>query len=103
MNLRRRVNSAVRRSHTRAFTVKEWPPRPKWRPALPVDIQGIADTFAYYFEQKKSFVLFRHGTCVVVPAGVANIEAKAIEILAEVINNHVDMNPRKRAAGNGRV
>jgi hypothetical protein len=83
--------------------MKEWPPRPKWRPELPIDIQRIAETFAYYFDQKKSFVLFRHGTCVVVPADVANVEPQAIEILTEVINNHVDMNPRKMDDGHWTV
>ena len=42
----------------------DFPPKPKWKPTVPVDIPRTVKTFAYYTDQKRAFAVFTHGTCV---------------------------------------
>jgi hypothetical protein len=78
----------------------DFPPKPKWKPNLPIDLQKTIETFAYYSEKKKTFAIFENGTCVVIPDGATNPEKQAKEILDKVYNYHPDFNPRKMDDGN---
>jgi hypothetical protein len=69
----------------------EFPPRPRWQPLVPVDIQRTARTMAVYLDDKRSFVIFEHGTCVVVSESDQPVE-EAAEILERILHAHPDMN-----------
>jgi len=43
---------------------KEFPPRPEWKPKLPIDIDLIYDKAKYYTGSKLQFVVFKNGTVV---------------------------------------
>ena len=78
----------------------DFPPKPKWKPNLPIDLQKTIETFAYYSDKKKTFAIFENGTCVVIPDGATNPEKQAKEILDKIYNYHPDFNPRKMDDGN---
>jgi|GEM_PF-598149 hypothetical protein len=78
----------------------DFPPKPKWKPNLPIDIQRTIETFAYYSDKKKTFAVFENGTCVVIPDGDADPEKQAKEILNKVYNFHPDFNPQTMDDGN---
>ena len=78
----------------------DFPPKPKWKPNLPIDLQKTIETFAYYSDRKKIFAVFKNGTCVVIPDGAADPEKQAKEILAKVYNYHPDFNPQTMDDGN---
>jgi len=61
------VSRAVRSRQREGAEVggdSDFPPKPKWKPSLTVDIPRTVQTFAYYTDRKKSFAVFEHGTCV---------------------------------------
>ena len=37
----------------------DFPPKPKWKPNLPIDLQKTIETFAYYSDRKKIFAVFK--------------------------------------------
>src|SRR4030095_1366948 len=74
--------------------VDDFPPKPKWKPTVPVDIPRTIQTFAYYTESKKAFAVFTHGTCVLLPDGSKDAEKDAKEILDKVYRYHPDFNPQ---------
>ena len=77
----------------------DFPPKPKWKPNIPIDIEKTIQTFAYYSDKKKTFVIFKNGTCVMVPPE-ADPENAAKEILDKVYNYHPDFNPKTMDDGN---
>lgn len=78
----------------------DFPPVPKWKPGVPVDIERIITTFARYTDRKQVFVVFEHGTCVVVPDASQEPEAEAKQLLERVYNFHPDFNPMQMDDGN---
>ena len=78
----------------------DFPPKPKWKPNLPVDIERTIQTFAYYSDKKQAFAVFQNGTCVLIPDGSSNTEGTAKEILNKVYNFHPDFNPQAMDDGN---
>lgn len=78
----------------------DFPPKPKWKPNVPVDIERTIQTFAYYSDKKKAFAVFQNGTCVLIPDGSSNLESAAKEILNKVYNYHPDFNPQSMDDGN---
>jgi hypothetical protein len=78
----------------------DFPPVPKWKPTVPVDIERTIATFAHYTDRKKLFVVFEHGTCVVVPEASQDPEAEAKQLLDRVYNFHPDFDPRQMDDGN---
>ena len=78
----------------------DFPPKPKWKPNLPVDIERTIQTFAYYSDKKRTFAVFQNGTCVLVTDGTTNVESTAKEILNKVYNYHPDFNPQAMDDGN---
>jgi hypothetical protein len=78
----------------------DFPPKPKWKPNVPVDINVVADRAAYYTDHKKTIVIFRNGTCVVLPAESSQPKQEAVAVLNAVFNYHPDFNPQKMDDGN---
>ena len=78
----------------------DFPPKPKWKPNLPIDIERTIQAFAYYSDKKKTFAVFENGTCVVIPDGSSDPENTAKEILNKVYNYHPDFNPQTMDDGN---
>ncbi|MCC6937779.1 MAG: hypothetical protein IT226_06115 [Flavobacteriales bacterium] len=72
----------------------DFPPKPKWKPTVPVDIARTVETFAYYSNRKQTFAVFTHGTCVLLPDSSKDAEKDAKEILDKVYQYHPDFNPQ---------
>lgn len=81
---------------------KDFPPVPAWEPKISVPIDKIIDRFRYYSNGNKDFVVLKNGTCIVVPDGLSDEEAKkeALEIVSKIFNYHLDMNPKNMDDGN---
>ena len=78
----------------------DFPPKPKWKPNVPIDFQRTIETIAYYSDKKKTFAVFENGTCIVIPDGDANPEKQTKGILNKVYNYHPDFNPQTMDDGN---
>lgn len=78
----------------------DFPPKPKWKPDIPLDLSVVAHQASYYTNKKKIVVIFRHGTCVVLPADHAKPEEEAKAVLDRVYNYHPDFNPQLMDDGN---
>ena len=78
----------------------DFPPKPKWKPNVPVDIETVADRAVYYTNHQKTIVIFQNGTCVVLPRESAQPEADAKDVLSKVYNFHPDFNPQLMDDGN---
>ena len=78
----------------------DFPPKPKWKPNVPVDIDRTIKAFSYYTDSKRSFAVFTNGTCVLLPDGIQDAEAEARKILDAVYNYHPDFNPQTMDDGN---
>jgi hypothetical protein len=78
----------------------DFPPKPKWKPTIPVDIERIIRTFASYIDHRRSFAVFAHGTCVLLPDESENAEADALVILGAIYHFHPDFDPRSMEDGN---
>jgi hypothetical protein len=79
---------------------EDFPPKPKWKPTISVDLERTIQTFVYYTDKKKGFAIFRNGTCVLIPDTDANPENAAKEILNKVYMYHPDFNPQAMDDGN---
>ena len=86
--------SGVRQASAVSGEDADFPPKPKWKPTVPVNIPKTIETFAYYTNQKRDFAVFTHGTCVVLPGGSKDPEKDAKEILDKVYRYHPDFNPQ---------
>jgi hypothetical protein len=77
-------------------------PVPRWRPSIAQPIDRIVDRLLYYTDHARDFVIFRHGTCALVPVGLVDEQAIAEgkRLLAEVLAFHPDMTPREMDDGN---
>lgn len=85
----------------KVFEKKEdFPPKPKWKPDLPIDIDLIVEKAKYYTGQKLQFAVFGSGTVVLFPVRVDNIEQSAKAVLDKIYNAHPDMNPLTMDDGN---
>lgn len=78
----------------------DFPPKPKWKPNLPIDVGRTIQTFAYYSDKKRTFAVFQNGTCVVIPEGSSDLESAAKDVLNKVYNYHPDFNPQAMDDGN---
>jgi hypothetical protein len=78
----------------------DFPPKPKWKPNVAVDLAMVADRAGYYTDHKKTIVIFRNGTCVVLAPELPNPEAEAKGVLNQVFNYHPDFNPQRMDDGN---
>jgi hypothetical protein len=80
----------------------DFPPVPAWQPDIEMPLNKIIDRFRYYTDNKKDFVVLKHGTCVLVSDGLTDEQAKkeALETVAKIFNYHPDMNPKSMDDGN---
>ena len=78
----------------------DFPPKPKWRPNVPVDIRRTVKTFAYYTDNKKPFAVFANGTCVLLPDSSIDPVKDAKDILNAVYRYHPDFDPHPMDDGN---
>lgn len=78
----------------------DFPPKPKWRPDLPIDIELILDRAKFYTGQKLQLAVFSHGTVVIFPDRVANITEEGLATLDRIYNFHPDFNPMTMDDGN---
>jgi hypothetical protein len=87
---------------TPAGKTKDFPPVPEWEPDIKVPLDKVIDRFRYYTDNKKDFVVLRHGTCVLVSDGLTDEQAKkeALETVSKIFNYHPDMNPKTMDDGN---
>jgi len=72
-----------------------FPPVPDWKPDFSPSIHEILDRVRYYTDGGRDIAVFRHGTCVLLDDGFSDEEATAfaLEVLSQIINYHVDMDP----------
>jgi len=78
----------------------DFPPKPKWKPTVPVNVPRTVQMFAYYTDRKRAFVVFTYGTCVLLPDDTKDAEKDAKEILDKVYHYHPDFNPQAMDDGN---
>jgi len=81
---------------------KDFPPVPAWQPDIEVPLGKIIERFRYYTDNKKDFVVFKHGTCVLVADALTDEQARkeALETVSKIFNYHPDMNPKSMDDGN---
>ncbi len=79
-----------------------FPPVPEWEPDIDIPHDRIVERFTYYTDGQENYVIFAHGTCVIVEAGLSDQEmaAQAIETIGQIYNYHPDMNPTPMDDGN---
>jgi hypothetical protein len=78
---------------------KAFPSVPEWEPTFPADLERTASRFAYYNQDRKAFVVFLHGTCVIVDSSAEDAEGKAKRTLDEVYKSHRDFRSLKMDDG----
>jgi uncharacterized protein YqfB (UPF0267 family) len=90
------------KQHTKQTNNKaiDFPPKPKWKPNLPIDIELIYEKAAYYTGKKLQFAVFQHGTVVFFANKVDHIEDSARVTLDNIYNAHPDFNPMTMDDGN---
>ncbi len=78
------------------------PPVPAWRPAVELPLERIMECVQRYTGHRKDFVMFRHGTCVLVPDDMDDQDAirDAMATLAGILGFHPDVDPRMMEDGN---
>lgn len=78
------------------------PPVPDWRPTIRQPLERIIERLLYYTDGKRDFAVFENGTCVIVPEGLSDEDAKAAatDVLSEIFHYHPDMNPVDMDDGN---
>jgi len=78
----------------------DFPPKPKWKPNLPVNIDLVVDKTKFYTGHKLQFAVFEFGTVVFFSKRVDNIEQSAKSVLDKIYNSHPDMKPITMDDGN---
>jgi len=78
----------------------DFPPKPKWRPNLEIDIELIYNKAIYYTDNKFQFAIFQYGTIVFFPTRVDDIEKSAKYSLNKIYYSHPDFKPSKMDDGN---
>jgi hypothetical protein len=81
----------------------DFPPKPKWKPNVPVDLAIVAGRAGYYTDHSNVVVIFQHGTCVVLHPECKKPEEEAHVVLHEVFHQHPDFNPHLMDDGNWMV
>ena len=80
----------------------DFPLVPAWKPSFEQPRDRLIATMDYYYDRKSDFVVFAHGTCVMVPDGFRDAAARAVGVdaLRAILNAHPDMTPSSMADGN---
>ena len=80
--------------------VIDFPPKPKWKPNLPIDLNLILEKAKYYTGEKLQIAVFEFGTVVIFPKRVTDINYSALQTLDMIYNAHPDFNPKEMKDGN---
>ena len=78
----------------------DFPPKPKWKPNLPIDTDTILDRAKFYTGQKLQLAVFSHGTVVIFPNRVDDIILQGLSTLDKIYNFHPDFKPMTMDDGN---
>lgn len=78
----------------------DFPPKPKWKPNLPIDLDAVLDKAKFYTGQKLQLAVFSRGTVVIFPGRVDNITAQGLSTLEKIYNFHPDFKPTPMNDGN---
>jgi hypothetical protein len=76
------------------------PPKPKWKPNLPIDVDKIIERAKYYTGSKLQLAVLEYGTVIYFSQQVENVEKNALEIINKIYNSHPDFNPLEMDDGN---
>ena len=79
---------------------KDFPPKPKWKPDLPIDLEMILEKAKYYTGQRLQIAIFQFGTIAIFPQRVENIKDEALITLERIYNSHPDFKPLTMDDGN---
>ena len=79
-----------------------FPPVPKWQPSIAAPLDDIIERMAHYTNRQRDFAVFKHGTCAILPSGLAQDQAIALakQMLHKIFHAHPDMNPLAMKDGN---
>lgn len=77
-----------------------FPPLPKWRPQLPLDLDQIFEKAKFYTGSKLQLAVMKNGTVVIFPEMVPNIELSAKDTINKIFNSHPDFKPITMDDGN---
>lgn len=82
--------------------VTRFPPVPTWHPSFEQPLDEVVGRVSYYTNGRRDFVVFAHGTCVILEDGLADAAATAfaLKTLAQILGSHPDMNPTPMDDGN---
>lgn len=78
----------------------DFPPKPKWKPNLPINYTEIVEKAKFYTGEKFQFAVFEFGTVIYFSSKVENIEENAKSVLDRIYNSHPDMKPLAMNDGN---
>jgi hypothetical protein len=78
----------------------DFPPKPKWKPNLPIDTDIILGRAKFYTGHKLQLAVFSHGTVVIFPDRVDDIISQALSTLSMIYNSHPDFKPMTMDDGN---
>ena len=81
----------------------DFPPKPKWKPDVPVDLARLTKAFRHYSDNKMTFAVFENGTCVPVDSESEQPEQDAQAVLHDLFHRHPDFNPLAMDDGNWMV
>ncbi|MCU4157327.1 hypothetical protein J1N10_15225 [Carboxylicivirga sp. A043] len=80
--------------------VVDFPPKPKWKPNLPINLNLILEKSKYYTGEKLQLAVFEFGTIIIFSERVTDIISSALQTLDKIYNFHPDFNPREMDDGN---
>lgn len=79
---------------------KDFPPKPKWKPNLPIDLENILEKAKFYTGQKLQLAVLQFGTIVIFPQRTENIKEDALKTLDKIYHSHPDFKPITMDDGN---
>ena len=78
----------------------DFPPTPKWKPDLPIDIELIYEKAQYYTGGKWQIAIFKYGTVTYFKDKVDHLEDSARALLDKIYHSHADFRPLTMDDGN---
>jgi len=78
----------------------DFPPKPTWKPDLPIDLNFVLDKAKFYTGEKLQLAVFKNGTTIIFPDRVQNIQEEALITIDKIYNSHPDFNPTLMDDGN---
>lgn len=85
---------------SRLFGNNRFPPKPKWKPNLPVNTKQVLEAARHYTGGKLQLAVFKYGTVVYFATQVGDIEESAKMVLDKIYHSHPDFKPRPMDDGN---